>query len=189
MMRATLNDKELVADILTRSFVDNKSVNYIIKQDEKKEQRLKRLMEYSFDICNLFGDVFISDDRKACALVVIPDRKKVTLKTILLDAKMALSVTWLLNIKKAISRESAIQKIHPDVPLYYLWFIGVEPSQQGHGTGSKLLNEIIQKGLSENRTICLETSTTKNIPWYEKHGFKIYRELDFGYKLYCMKMP
>ncbi len=59
-MRATLNDKELVADILTRSFVDNKSVNYIIKQDEKKEQRLKRLMEYSFDICNLFGDVFIS---------------------------------------------------------------------------------------------------------------------------------
>jgi ribosomal protein S18 acetylase RimI-like enzyme len=189
MMRATLNDKELVADILTRSFVDNKSVNYIIKQDEKKEQRLKRLMEYSFDICNLFGDVFISDDRKACALVVIPDRKKVTLKTILLDAKMALSVTGLLNIKKAISRESAIQKIHPDVPLYYLWFIGVEPSQQGHGTGSKLLNEIIQKGLSENRTICLETSTTKNIPWYEKHGFKIYRELDFGYKLYCMKMP
>jgi ribosomal protein S18 acetylase RimI-like enzyme len=188
-MRATLNDKELVADILTRSFVDNKSVNYIIKQDEKKEQRLKRLMEYSFDICNLFGDVFISDDRKACALVVIPDRKKVTLKTILLDAKMALSVTGLLNIKKAISRESAIQKIHPDVPLYYLWFIGVEPSQQGHGTGSKLLNEIIQKGLSENRTICLETSTTKNIPWYEKHGFKIYRELDFGYKLYCMKMP
>ena len=189
MMRATLNDKELVADILTRSFVDNKSVNYIIKQDEKKEQRLKRLMEYSFDICNLFGDVFISDDRKACALVVIPDRKKVTLKTILLDAKMALSVTGLLNIKKAISRESAIQKIHPDVPLYYLWFIGVEPSQQGHGTGSKLLNEIIQKGLSENRTIRLETSTTKNIPWYEKHGFKIYRELDFGYKLYCMKMP
>lgn len=189
MMRATLNDKELVADILTRSFVDNKSVNYIIKQDEKKEQRLKRLMEYSFDICNLFGDVFISDDRKACALVVIPDRKKVTLKTILLDAKMALSVTGLLNIKKAISRESAIQKIHPDVPLYYLWFIGVEPSRQGHGTGSKLLNEIIQKGLSENRTICLETSTTKNIPWYEKHGFKIYRELDFGYKLYCMKMP
>ena len=189
MMRATLNDKELVADILTRSFVDNKSVNYIIKQDEKKEQRLKRMMEYSFDICNLFGDVFISDDRKACALVVIPDRKKVTLKTILLDAKMALSVTGLLNIKKAISRESAIQKIHPDVPLYYLWFIGVEPSQQGHGTGSKLLNEIIQKGLSENRTICLETSTTKNIPWYEKHGFKIYRELDFGYKLYCMKMP
>ena len=188
MFRAKPNDKKLVVDMLTRSFIDNKSVNYIIKQDEKSEHRLKHLMEYSFDICNLFGDVFVSDDRKGCALVVVPDRKKVTVKSILLDIKMVFSVTGLSNIKKAIRRESAIQKIHPSVPLYYLWFIGVEPSQQGNGIGSKLLNEIIQKGLSENRTICLETSTLKNIPWYEKHGFKTYQELDFGYKLYCMKM-
>lgn len=188
-MRATLNDKELVTDILIRSFVDNKSVNYIIKQDKKREQRLKYLMEYSFDICNLFGDVFVSDDRKGCALVVVPDRKKVTVKSILLDIKIVFSVTGLSNITKAIRRESAIKKIHPDTLLYYLWFIGVEPSQQGNGIGSKLLNEIIQKGLSENRTICLETSTLENIPWYEKHGFKTYQELDFGYKLYCMKMP
>lgn len=189
MLRARPNDKQLVVDILIRSFVDNKSVNYIIRQDEKREQRLKHLMEYSFDICNLFGDVFVSDDKKGCALVVVPDRKKVTVKTILLDVKMALSVIGLPNIKKAISRESTIKKIHPSVPIYYLWFIGVEPSQQGQGIGSKLLNEIIQKGLSENRTICIETSTLKNVPWYEKHGFKTYRELDFGYKLYCMKMP
>lgn len=189
MMRATLNDRQLVADILVRSFVNNKSVNYIIKQDEKREQRIKHLMEYSFDICNLFGDVFISDDRNGCALIVMPDRKKVTIKSLLLDIKMALSVIGLSNINKAVSRESAIKKIHPPAPLYYLWFIGVEPSLQGNGIGSKLLNEIIQKGLSENRTICLETSTLKNIPWYEKHGFKIYRELDFGYKLFCMKMP
>ncbi|MGB4776245.1 MAG: GNAT family N-acetyltransferase [Daejeonella sp.] len=189
MIRATSNDKELVAEILIRSFVDNKSINYIIKQDEKREQHLKHLMEYSFDICNLFGDVFLSDDKNGCALIVMPDRKKTTLKSILLDLKMALSVIGLSNINKAISRESAIKKIHPSVPIYYLWFIGVEPSQQGNGVGSKLLNEIIQKGLSENRTICLETSTLKNIPWYEKHGFKTYRELDFGYKLYCMKRP
>lgn len=187
MMRATFNDRELVTGILIRSFVDNKSVNYIIKQDKKSEQRLKYLMEYSFDICNFFGDVFISDDRKACALIVKPERKKATVKAILLDIKMALSVIGLSSIKKAISRESAIKKIHPAVPLYYLWFIGVEPSQQGNGIGSKLLDEIIQKGLSEHRTICLETSTIRNIPWYEKHGFKTYRELDFGYKLYCMK--
>lgn len=67
MMRATLSDRDLIVDILTRSFIDNKSVNYIIKQDEKKEQRIKGLMKYSFDICNLFGDVFISDDKNGCA--------------------------------------------------------------------------------------------------------------------------
>lgn len=188
MMRATLNDRELVTDILTRSFIDNKSVNYILKQDEKKEQRIKRLMEYSFNICNLFGDVFISDDKNGCALIVMPDRKKTTLKSILLDIKMALFVIGLSNINKVISRESAISKIHPGKDIYYLWFIGVQPSERGRGVGSQLLNEIIRKAISEGKTICLETSTLKNIPWYEKHGFAIYREMDFGYKLYCMKM-
>lgn len=101
---------------------------------------------------------------------------------------MALFVIGLSNIKKVISRESAISKIHPSKDIYYLWFIGVQPSKQGNGVGSQLLNEIIQKGISEKKTICLETSTLKNIPWYEKHGFEIYREMDFGYKLYCMKI-
>jgi GNAT superfamily N-acetyltransferase len=47
------------------------------------------------------------------------------------------------NIKKAMSRESAITKIHPEGLKYYLWFIGVEPSEQGKGIGSKLMGDII----------------------------------------------
>ncbi len=86
-----------------------------------------------------------------------------------------------------MSREAAINKIHPEGQIYYLWFIGVDPTAQNKGIGSKLLNGIIQEGLSQKRTICLETSTLKNIPWYEKHGFETYHEMDFGYKLYCMK--
>lgn len=86
-----------------------------------------------------------------------------------------------------MQRESKIKKVHPDGLLYYLWFIGVKPISQNKGIGSKLMNEIIAEGVNQNRTICLETSTLKNLPWYEKNGFKIYRELDFGYTLYCMK--
>lgn len=189
MVRANLSEKELVVDILFQSFIDNKSINYIIKQDEKRASRIMGLLAYSFDICYLFGDVFLSDDKKGCALILMPDKKRTTVKSILLDVKLALSVIGLSNIKKAISRESAVNKMHPEEPIYYLWFIGVQPTQQGRGVGSNLLNEIIQEGQSKRRTICLETSTLKNIPWYEKHGFKTYREMDFGYKLYCMKMP
>lgn len=151
-------------------------------------QRIKKLMEYSFDICNMFGDVFLTDDKKGCALILIPEKKKTTLKSTLLDIKLVASVIGFGNIRKAMNRESAIKKIHPVGALYYLWFIGVQPSEQGNGIGSRLLKEVIQGAQSQNRTICLETSVIKNIPWYEKHGFKTYRELDFGYTLYCMKV-
>jgi hypothetical protein len=75
MTRANYNEKSRVVDILTQSFENNKSVNYIVKQDEKRLQRIKALMNYSFDVCYFFGDVLFSDDKKACALVVYPDKK------------------------------------------------------------------------------------------------------------------
>lgn len=187
MQRASIAEKGIIVDILTQSFLDNKSVNYAIKQDARQEQRIRKLMEYSFDICSLFGDVFISEDRKGCALVVMPDKKKTTFKSVLLDIKLVFTAIGIANIKKAMKRESEINKIHPGKNLYYLWFIGVCPSGQGKGVGSRLLTEVIQEGLNKKRTVCLETSTLKNIPWYEKHGLKIYTELDFGYTLYCMK--
>jgi hypothetical protein len=73
MAKALYTDKNLVINILTQSFADNKSINFIIKQDRKKALRLKHLMAYSFDTCYQFGEILLSNDRKACALIVFPD--------------------------------------------------------------------------------------------------------------------
>lgn len=187
MIRANINDKLLVVDMLARSFDDNKSVNYIVKQDSNRSQRLRSLMEYSFDVCHSFGDVFLSDDKKGCALVLLPDKKKTNLKSVLLDIKLITNCVGLSNVRKALDRESKIKKLQLQGPMYYLWFIGVDPSEQNKGVGSNLLQGIINEGESLKRPICLETSTLKNIPWYEKFGFKIYNELDLGYRLYFLK--
>jgi ribosomal protein S18 acetylase RimI-like enzyme len=187
MKRAENTDREIIVNILVDSFRDNKSVNYIIKQDAKKEVRLRRLMEYSHDVCKLSGDVFITDDKAGCALIVKPDKKTASLNSILLDAKFVIGCLGLSNVKKAMSRESKIKSQHPVGQLYYLWFIGVDPAKQHKGIGSQLLKEVIAEGKKEKRTICLETSTQINIPWYQSFGFKIYNEMDFGYKLFCLK--
>lgn len=187
MKRAEYNDKNLVIDILTKSFDNNKSVNYIIKQDKYRVRRIRKLMEYSFDVCYLFGEVFLSDDKKSCALILLPDKKRTTLKLILLDMKLIFFCMGMSNIKKALKRESMIKKMHPDKMMYYLWFIGVEPSEQNKGIGSTLLRQVIQESITMGRPIYLETSTNKNIPWYEKFGFTVYGKLDFDYSLYCLK--
>jgi len=187
MIRAEYTDKQLIVDILTSSFEDNKSVNYIIKQDGKRIDRIKNLIAYSFDMCYYFGDVFLSNDRKACALILLPDKKKTNLKFILLDIKLIFSSTGLLNIKKTMDREAKIKKLHPKGFMYYLWFIGVDPKDQNKGIGSGLLKEVIKESESRQRPIYLETSTLKNISWYEKFGFKIYNQLDLSYRLFFLK--
>ena len=63
MLKAEYKDKEFAVDILVKSFDDNKSINYIIKQDKQRVKRLRILMGYSFDLCFYFGKIYFTDDR------------------------------------------------------------------------------------------------------------------------------
>ncbi len=184
MLRAASSDKNLVVDILVRSFNQNRSINYIVRQDNRKQHRLRKLMEYSFEICHRFGIVYLTENKKGTALILFPHKKK---STILLDAELAFSVTGLSNLKKVMDRESAIKKLHPLLPFYYLWFIGVDPEEQHKGLGSDLMNQLLKDASINNQAVYLETSTITNIPWYEKFGFETYAKLDFGFELFCMK--
>lgn len=188
MIEATLSDKNKIVEILTLTFEQNQSVNYIVKQDESHLFRIKYLMEYAYNVCDAFGKVLLSDDGKACALVMFPDKKHFSLRSLFWDLNLIFSVTGIGNISKVMKRESQIKAHHPAVPFYYLWFIGVHPEHTGIGIGSNLLQEIISDAEAMDRPIYLETSTLKNLPWYKKFGFKIFDELNLSYTLYFLKL-
>jgi len=187
MKRVDASQKSVVVDILSRSFDDNKSVNYVVKQDSNRRERIRRLMDYSFKVCDAFGDVWMSDDGVACALVLYPDKKINSLNAISWDAKLALSVIGLGRVGKVLGRESKIKAYHPKQPFSYLWFIGVPPESQGKGIGGGLLEEIIHHSEEQGRPVYLETSVDRNLPWYKAHGFEIFQTLDLTYQLYMLR--
>ena len=75
MKNKKTSQKEVVINILARSFSTNQSVNYIIKQDRHQASGIRSLMDYSYEMCTLFGDVFIAENESACGLVLYPDKK------------------------------------------------------------------------------------------------------------------
>jgi ribosomal protein S18 acetylase RimI-like enzyme len=187
MIKAKTDDKALVIDLLSQSFDDNQSVNYIIRQDKKRIQRVRSLMDYSYEVCSDFGEVLVSDDRKACALLLYPHLKHTTLKSIWLDIKLIFQAIGLDGIKKAMTREAQIKKLQSKDKMTYLWFIGVDTAHQHEGIGGKLLKEIIEEANMKILPVYLETSTLQNLPWYERFGFKIYNKLELGYTLFFLK--
>ncbi|MEO3404979.1 GNAT family N-acetyltransferase [Mucilaginibacter sp. CAU 1740] len=187
MTRAIKNDKDHIISILTKSFDTNQSVNYIVLQGHKREERIAALMDYSFELCFLFGDVWLSDDRSACALVMYPHRKRITLRSIILDIRLIWQAIGLQNIKRAIDRENKIKAKQTKDPMAYLWFIGVDPQFQQQGRGSRLMADLIADAREKGTSFFLETSTPENIPWYERFNFKIYEQLDLSYILYFLK--
>ncbi|MEJ5962887.1 GNAT family N-acetyltransferase [Pedobacter immunditicola] len=187
MIKASKDDKKLIVELLSGSFEDNQSVNYIIRQDTKKPERLRALMEYSIEICSLFGEVWLSDDKEACALILYPHEKKITFRSIYLDLKLIFGAVGLGGIGKTMKREALIKEKQPKEKMAYLWFIGVNPMYQHTGIGSSLLTEVIADSEAKGLPVFLETSTLQNLPWYKRFGFHIYDELNLTYILYFLK--
>ncbi|GGH55872.1 N-acetyltransferase [Dyadobacter endophyticus] len=187
MRLATRSDKDLVLNILTDSFLENKSVNYLIPNDHRHKERVRALMDYSFETCYAFGKVLISDDSDAVALICFPENKKTTLKSLIWEVNLVINGIGIGNVSKAMAREKKISQNYPQTPIYYLWFIAVNPKLQGKGIGTKFLQEIRKDAAGMNRPIYLETSTIRNLPFYKNAGLTEYSTLDFGYTLYLIR--
>jgi ribosomal protein S18 acetylase RimI-like enzyme len=186
MVTASTEDMAEISSILLSSFEDNKSITYLVPEGPGKKHSFHCLIQYSISTCLEFGKVVLSDDRRACALVLFPDRKRFTFSALSQDLKLVWQLGW-SSALRGMKREALVKERHPKTPLYYLWYIGVHPDQQGEGYGTALMQELITDARAMGRQFVLETSTVKNIPWYQNLGFQIYDQLDLGYPLTFLK--
>jgi ribosomal protein S18 acetylase RimI-like enzyme len=80
---------------------------------------------------------------------------------------------------------------HPARPHWYLPLIGVDPMAQGRGMGSALLEEALEIVDRDRAAAYLECSNPRNLPLYERHGFRLMGTIQAGVspKLYPMIRP
>jgi GNAT superfamily N-acetyltransferase len=69
---------------------------------------------------------------------------------------------------------------HPIEPHWYLPLMGVDPSQQGKGFGSALLQHTLMQFDRNNKIAYLESSNPRNIPLYKRHGFELLGTIQIG---------
>lgn len=187
MKKASRQDKQLIIEILVRSFEQNASVGFIVGQGARREERLRALMSYSFDCCYEAGCIYLNEEQNATALVLFPDAKRTSLRSVCRDLKLIINVIGITRLRKVLLRNKRITAHYPRTPFCYLWFIGVMPGAQQQGLGSRLLAHLIGESEQMNRPMLLETSVPTNIAWYQQMGFRIYHEIDLGYKLYFLE--
>jgi ribosomal protein S18 acetylase RimI-like enzyme len=172
-------DRKKVINLLVESFKGNKSVDFVVGKSAKGREVL---MEYSLENCLENGEVFVSDSGTSCALIKYSDQKRKPLGLWIWDLKLALSGIGIPRISKVLKRESSIEEVQPKESFLYVWFIGVDPENQGRGEGSKLMKSILDLARQKDLPVCLETSTERNFKWYENLGFSVYASSNqFGF--------
>ena len=69
---------------------------------------------------------------------------------------------------------------HPQEPCWFLPLIGVDPARQGRGYGSALLRHALERCDGDNVPAYLESSNPRNVPLYERHGFRVLGSIQSG---------
>jgi GNAT superfamily N-acetyltransferase len=71
-------------------------------------------------------------------------------------------------------------RYHFKEPHWYLPMIGVEPTQQGKGYGSALMQHVIGQCDRDRLPAYLEASKPANVTFYERHGFEVISTIQIG---------
>ncbi|MFD3547292.1 GNAT family N-acetyltransferase [Streptomyces sp. NPDC058655] len=93
------------------------------------------------------------------------------------------------GLQRAAEVQNTLHEAHPGAPHWYLPTLGTEPAAQGAGVGSALVREQLAHCDRLGQRAYLESSKATNVPFYERLGFRVTREIrlpDGGPTLWAM---
>lgn len=176
--KITVSDRETVVNVMARAFDDDPFFNFLVKQDDRREQRLRRFMDAGLmKLTFPYEETYMTEAGDGAALWNPPDGRPHGLRTDLSLLPVIAQVAGLGGMPRVISTLSLVEKKHPKEPHYYLLGIGVDPARQGKGVGSSLLAPMAERLDREGVPGYLESSKERNIPLYERFGFRVVDEL------------
>jgi ribosomal protein S18 acetylase RimI-like enzyme len=176
---ATRNDREAIVRALCRAFDDDPVARYLLRQDGRRSKAYFDLFDVAFDrLCIQHGETWIAGDGDGAALWTPPG--KWSMAPALTQLHRLVRCVGLRRVPFVLSVLDKVSKGHPEAPHYYLFAIGVQPSQQGRGIGSTLLKATLSRVDAEGAHAYLEASTEANSRLYARHGFETLERIQLG---------
>ncbi|MEL5953528.1 GNAT family N-acetyltransferase [Streptomyces sp. CLV115] len=183
----TDTDVPVAVDTLTRAFTGDPYIRHVIAADGH-EERIRRFQELCLTrIGMVYGRVWVADEGRAVAVWSTADQ----------DPSPAFTEIGPLVDDLTGDRadayefaEQAVEPYRPHEPAWILNTVAVAPEAQGQGLGSAVLAPGIEAAALAGHPAFLETSTERNVVFYERLGFRVTVEVplpDGGPRTWCMR--
>ncbi len=172
---------ERASRLLGSAFQNDPLMVYIVPHAAKRRRKLPAFFRVVLRYCLRYGAVYTTEALDGVACCLPPGQ---TNPSVLRLLRVILGgAPWLpgpLELPRTLHVTRYTDETHASAapgPHWYLWVLGVEPENQGRGTGSRLLQTVIQQAREQGVPCYLETENPRNVPFYQKHGFRLLREV------------
>jgi GNAT superfamily N-acetyltransferase len=175
---ATANDIPALSRTLGRAFDDDPVMAHLIPPAARgRTERLAQFMTLGTKGAVADGTVYTTAELSGGAVWRRPGRWKVPLREMVGDLPAVVRALG-RRLPVGIATLQALERVHPAEPHWYLEILGTEPAEQGKGIGGALMAPILERCDDEGLPAYLESSKERNVPYYERHGFRVTGELD-----------
>lgn len=178
--RATPRDAGRIVRLLAQAFDDDPLFRWFVREDARRTQALQRFFEYVVVGQTLqLGDVYLGTDDQSVAAWLAPEDKspQPSLLDLLQMLPLLVEVASWRKLPRMFASAGVLEHHPKSPPHFYLQFIGVDPTVRGMGVGSTLLDATLRAVDAAGAPAYLENSNAKNLRLYERHGFRVTREI------------
>jgi GNAT superfamily N-acetyltransferase len=194
--RATSADVPALAAMLARAFLDDPVASWAWRPDRLRLGALERFHGVRLRQLLAGEQVWTSDELTSAALWAPPGHWHSTLRETAELVPSFLHPRLLARMPMVALGWEKLERAHPRRPPHmYLALLGTEPDEQGRGLGSAVLAPVLQQCDSEaagahsplseedrpgpyaGMSCYLESSKERNVPYYERFGFKVIGEI------------
>lgn len=192
MIRAEKEDKSLVVDILLEAFEplkEDNSINFVVKQDKNRKERMRVLMQYLFDKAMRTGAVFLSNNRASCLLISYADKDTFSFEKLVSTLNLVFNCIGVARVRKVLRRQAVVQRNYPAGNYIRPMIFAVKNEYKGTTTAAKLIMEVFRNFKNNELPVIVDTASEDHVKLYQKFGLKTYKkEQELGFPIYLMRM-
>jgi ribosomal protein S18 acetylase RimI-like enzyme len=166
---------------LARAFYDDPVMIWLLADAEARTAQLYRLFATMTRHHHLaLGGVGVACDGSGIGAAALWDPPNQWQDT--RWGKLAMTPTFLrvfgLRSMRGRAVQETMKRAHPEEPHWYLAVIGSDPTVRGQGFGQALMRSRLDRCDAEYCPAYLESTKPENVPYYQRFGFTVTREIE-----------
>lgn len=165
------------SEVMGKAFLNDPMWKYLVPDEARRALVVLLSMNILVRYSLLYGEIYTTPTLDGVACWLPPGESTPTFSRLVRIGihSAPLQLGW-TGFHRYTAVENYCGEVHKRTVSgmhWYLWELGVEPSCQGQGIGGMLIQPVIARADASSLPCYLETMNERNVPFYEKHGFKV----------------